>query len=105
MVALAAYSTAVGLLARNPFPNLVPVYAAIARELPDGEIQFRSSRPDREGLYSHTALLLGAAPRPIQMVYELPTAEWVVTDRVQDVRGYQRVREWKYGIALHRRAR
>ena len=106
IVALTAYSTAAGLLAENPFPrNLVRAYAAIVDQLPPGEIQFRSNRGDREGLYSHAALLLAAAPRWVELVYERPTAEWVLTDQVAHMRGYRRVREWKHGIALHQRGR
>lgn len=105
-----ALSVVLNLTWDSSDPPLVPIYEALARELPPGDVGLVSGRGDRDAGYSLSAARYALSPRPVRPVppieerrWRRRQSMWLIADQVASVSGYEHVRDLGGGVALLRR--
>ncbi|HET6303264.1 MAG TPA: hypothetical protein VFG80_00660 [Myxococcota bacterium] len=104
LFALVVASLLHNLGVRNPDPERVSLYQAIAPLVGAEPVGFLSALPARRAGYSHSALRYALAPRAVPWEdARRPRSSWIVSDHGGELPGYEVVRSLDRDLALLRR--
>lgn len=104
LLALVLASLVHGLRIRNPDPERVSLYEAIAPLVGAEPVGFLSALPARRAAYSRSALRYALAPRAVPWEdARQPASPWIVSDHGGELAGYEVVRVLDRDLVLLRR--
>ena len=104
LLALVLASLVHSLRIRNPDPERVSLYEAIAPLVGAEPVGFVSALPARRAAYSHSALRYTLAPRAVPWEdARQPASPWIVSDHGGELAGYEVVHVLDRDLALLRR--